>query len=118
MIINLIIGIVAGFMSGLIGIGGGILIVPALIYFSKMSQLQAQGTSIALLLLPLGILAFITYYRAGYINFSVAGIIAVTFIIGAFLGSKVAVNIDQALLTKIFAVVLFLISIKLFFFPK
>lgn len=113
--IYLCIGLIGGVLSGLIGIGGGIIIVPALVYFAHMSQITAQGTSLALLVLPLGIFAVYTYYKAGAVHTPAVLLMAGTFIIGAFLGSKMALHLDPALLKKLFAVVLFLISLKMFF---
>ena len=117
-IVILLIGIVAGILSGLVGIGGGIVIVPALIYFFGYSQQQAQGTSIGLLLLPAGILAALNYYKQGYIDIKVVLIMAVTFTIGGWLGSKLAVSLPQATLKKAFAVFLGIIAIKMIFFEK
>ena len=97
-----IIGLLAGTLSGFIGIGGGIIIVPGLIYLVGLSQLQAQGTSLALMLPPIGILAFMHYYKAGNVDLKVAGIIAVTFIVGGFFGAKLAHKVDQNLVKIIF----------------
>ena len=109
----ILIGIVAGMLSGFIGIGGGIIIVPGLIYLVGLSQLQAQGTSLALMLPPIGILAFMHYYKAGNVDLKVAGIIAVTFIVGGFFGAKLAHKVDQNLVKIIFGVIMLLIAIKL-----
>ena len=81
----ILIGVLAGIVSGFIGIGGGIIIVPGLIYLAGLTQIQAQGTSLALMLPPIGILAFMHYYKQGNVDLKVAGIVAVTFIIGGFL---------------------------------
>src|SRR5688500_5905493 len=105
--ILVIIGLMAGMLSGLIGVGGGIIIVPALIYFLDFTQKQAQGTSLGLLLLPIGILAVMNYYNKGLIDVKVVGIMAASFVIGGFLGSKVALAISEDALKKIFAIVLF-----------
>jgi uncharacterized protein len=113
MFILIMIGLCAGMLSGLIGVGGGIIIVPALIFFLDFTQKQAQGTSLGLLLLPIGILAVINYYNKGLIDVKVVGIMAVSFIIGGFLGSKVALAISEDALKKIFAIVLFYTGFKM-----
>ncbi|HEX8517507.1 MAG TPA: sulfite exporter TauE/SafE family protein [Bacteroidia bacterium] len=112
-IILLCVGLLAGILSGMVGVGGGIIIVPALIYFMAMNQHQAQGTSLAVLLLPVGFLAVYNYYKAGYVDVRATLIIASTFIIGGYLGSKIAINIDQNTVKKIFGVVLILVAFKM-----
>jgi uncharacterized membrane protein YfcA len=114
----IIIGLMAGFLSGLIGIGGGILIVPALVLLLGFSQKLAQGTSLGILLLPVGILAVIQYYKQGYINVNYALIIAVAFVVGSILGSKLALSVSDEKMKKVFAVVLMLIALKMLFFDK
>jgi len=114
-VILLCIGLMAGTLSGMVGIGGGIIIVPALIYFMGMSQHQAQGTSLAVLLLPVGILAVYYYYNAGHVEVKPSLIIALSFVIGGFLGSKIAISFDQNVLKKVFAIFLLLLSLKMLF---
>jgi uncharacterized membrane protein YfcA len=114
-IILVLIGLLTGVMSGLFGIGGGIIVIPALVLIFGMTQHQAQGTSTAFMLLPVGLLAFLNYYKAGHINIKYAAIIAVAFFVGAFFGSKLAINISEVNLKKVFAIVMILVSIKLFF---
>lgn len=114
----LLIGLSAGILSGLVGIGGGIIMVPALVFFLNYTQHQAQGTSLAVLTLPVVILASLYYYQqcqqAGTpVNLKVVGLLAVTFLAGAFLGSKIALSINQDLLKKIFAFVLLYTAIKM-----
>ncbi len=111
----LIIGIIAGIASGMVGIGGGIIIVPALVYFLSMTQQQAQGVSIGMLLMPVGFMAAINYYKEGSLNFKYSLIIGATFVIGAWLGSKIAVNIEESMLRKIFGVFILLIALKMIF---
>ncbi len=113
LIILLCIGLMAGMLSGLVGVGGGIIIVPALVYFMSMSQHQAQGTSLAVLLLPVGIFAVYNYYKAGYVDVQMTLIIASTFIVGGFIGSKIAISIDQNLIKKIFGMFLLLVALKM-----
>jgi uncharacterized membrane protein YfcA len=111
--ILLCVGFMAGVLSGLVGVGGGIIIVPALVFFIGMSQQQAQGTSLAVLLLPAGIFAVLNYYKAGYVDVKTTLIIASTFVIGGFIGSKIAISIDQNMVKKIFGVFLLLVALKM-----
>lgn len=114
-IILLLIGLCAGFLSGFLGIGGGIIIVPALVGLLAYTQLTAQGTSLALLLPPLGILAVMNYYKAGSIDIKAALIMAITFLIGSYFSSKLALSIPVHIVKKSFAIFLFIYSLKLFF---
>ncbi|MDA9312592.1 sulfite exporter TauE/SafE family protein [Vicingaceae bacterium] len=119
LIILICIGLLAGFLSGMIGIGGGIIIVPALVYLLGVSQQSAQGTSIALMLPPIGILAAMNYYKAGSLNVKYALIIAVTFIVGGYLGSKISLAyFSEAAMKKVFGIILMVVSIKMVFFSK
>jgi uncharacterized protein len=108
-----LIGLIAGMLSGLIGVGGGIIIVPALVYFLGMNQYQAQGTSLGLLLLPIGILAVINYYNKGYIDVKVVGVMAIAFVLGGWLGSKLSLSLSEIMLKRIFAIVLFYTAFKM-----
>jgi uncharacterized protein len=112
-LILLALGLVAGVLSGMVGIGGGIIIVPALVYFLSYTQHQAQGTVLFMFLLPIGLLGVFNYYNAGNIEFKTAFFMASTFVIGSYFGSKWAINIDQATLKKVFGGILFLVSIKM-----
>lgn len=118
LVILVSIGLVAGFLSGLVGIGGGIIIVPALVIFLGFSQKEAQGTSLGILLLPVGILAVVQYYKQGYLNVNFVLIVALSFIAGGFLGSKLALTLSDAKMKKIFAIIMMLIAIKMLFFDK
>jgi len=113
-----IIGLAAGILSGLIGIGGGIIIVPALVLILGFSQQEAQGTSLGLLLLPVGILAVMNYYKQGFIDVKVVGIMCVTFVVGGWLGSKLSLSLPQETIKKVFAVVLLPIAGKMLFIDK
>ncbi len=112
-LILLCIGIAAGMLSGMVGVGGGIIIVPALVYFLGFSQQTAQGTSLSILLLPTGIFAVINYYKEGYVDWKVALIIASSFLLGGFIGSKVAISLDQNIVKKIFATFMVLMGLKM-----
>lgn len=109
----LIIGILAGVLSGLVGVGGGVIMVPLMVLFFGMSQHQAQGTSLAVLAVPVTAVAVYNYYQEGHINIKFALIIAVFFVIGSILGSKLAINLDQKMLKKIFGIVLLIIAGKM-----
>ena len=106
LILLIAIGFTAGVLSGLVGIGGGIIIVPALIFFLGFSQQEAQGTSLGLLLLPVGILAVINYYNKGYIDVKVVGVMCLAFVVGGWVGSKVALQLSEETVKKIFAIIL------------
>ena len=112
-LILVIIGLAAGMLSGLIGVGGGIIVVPALVYFLGFSQYEAQGTSLGLLLLPVGILAVANYYKQGYIDVKVVAIMCLAFVLGGWLGSKISLALPEELVKKIFAVILFYTAFKM-----
>lgn len=112
-LILLFIGLAAGFLGGMVGIGGGVLIVPALVLLLGLSQHMAQGISLAMILFPVGILGVINYYKNGYVDFRFAGLLAIGFFVGSYLGSKFSLSLSQDTVKKIFAVVMILLSIKL-----
>ena len=109
----LLLGLLAGVLSGFIGVGGGILIVPALVLIFGFSQHQAQGTSLAILLPPVGILAAWTYYKQGFVDLRVAAIIVAGFIVGGWVGARYATQISNEALGKGFGVVLIAIGVKM-----
>jgi len=111
----LLLGLAAGILSGLVGIGGGILIVPVLVFLFGFSQQQAQGTTLALLVPPIGILAAWTYYKHGFVEIRVAAIIAAGFIVGSFLGARYATGLSNDMLGKIFGAFLVLVGMKMIF---
>jgi uncharacterized membrane protein YfcA len=115
-IIIIFIGIVAGWLSGLIGIGGGVIIVPALMFILGYSIKDAQGTSIAALIPPIGIVAAYVFYKNGHVEIKTALLLALGFVLGAFLGAKTNMVMSNALTEKAFAVVLMLIAVKILFF--
>jgi uncharacterized protein len=114
----LVIGLAAGILSGLVGVGGGLIVVPALIFFLGYSQHQAQGTSLGLLLLPVGILAVINYYNKGQIDVKVVAVMSIAFVLGGWLGSKLALRLPEDTVKKIFAVFLFYSAFKLLKWDK
>jgi uncharacterized protein len=122
-LIVIAIGIAAGILGGMVGVGGGTIIVPALIYALGYTQVQAQGTSLGLIMLPVGILGFLTYVKkcnadGTPISFTVILLLGLGFVLGSLLGSKIAVSIDKTLLKNIFAIILILIAGKILFFDK
>lgn len=123
LIMLLMIGLAAGVLSGLVGVGGGIILVPALVYFLGYNQHQAQGTSLGVLTFPVTILAFLAYYRdclntGSPIKLSIILVTAAGFLVGGLLGSSIAVKIDQQTLKKIFAIILFYTGIKMLDWDK
>jgi len=117
-IILLLIGLASGMLSGLIGVGGGIFIVPALVFFMAFTQKQAQGNSLGILLLPVGILAVWNYYKAGYIDIRLVLLVSLGFVIGGYFGSKLSLTLPDAIVKKIFAIVMILVALKLLFIDK
>ena len=117
-IILLLVGMAAGTLSGMVGIGGGILIVPALVYFLGFSQKMAQGTSLGILLLPIGLLGVLQFYKQGFIDMRVVLIISLAFFFGSYFGSKIALSISQETVKKVFAVLMILIAVKMLFLDK
>jgi uncharacterized membrane protein YfcA len=117
-VLLIIVGLLAGMLSGLVGLGGGVIIVPALVFFLGFSQHQAQGTSLGILLLPAGIFAVLNYYQKGYIDIKVVLLLFVGFLVGGWLGSKISLSLPEAMLKKVFAIALVLIAAKVLFFDK
>lgn len=114
----IIIGLVAGTLGGMIGLGGGIILIPALILIMKLDQQTAQGTSIAVMLPPIGLFAVYNYYKAGYVNMKYAFVIAMAFMVGGYFGSSLALKLSPDVMRKVFSVVLVVIAIKMFFAGK
>ncbi len=113
--ILLAVGLLAGFLSGMVGIGGGIIIVPVLVYFLDFTQHQAQGTTLFMFLLPIGILGVMNYHKQGYVDYKTALIICSTFVFGSYFGSKLAISVDQKTIKQIFGVVIILLGAKMLF---
>jgi uncharacterized protein len=114
-VLFILLGLVAGILSGLIGIGGGTIIVPALVFIFGLSQHMAQGTTLALLVPPIGILAAWAYYKEGYVDLHIASFICLGFFIGGFIGAKMATYFSNIMLERIFGIALLLISLKMIF---
>ena len=108
-------GLVVGTISGMVGVGGGIFLVPALVYLFKLQQQEAQGTSIAILVLPIGIFAALEYWRQGYVRVSVVGWVALGFAVGAFLGALLAGQVSGLALRRFFGVLMFFIALQMLF---
>ncbi len=115
LLLLIVIGIITGVMAGLLGIGGAIIMIPAMVYLLGFNQQLAQGTSLAVMLPPIGIIAAYNYYKAGEMNLKYALILAGCFIVGSYFGSKLALNIPQQVLRKIFAVLLLVVAAKMLF---
>lgn len=111
----LLVGLVIGVLSGIVGIGGGILFIPALIWFFRMDQHKAQGTSLGALLAPVGIFAFLEYYRKGNADLRIALLLAAGFLVGGYFGAVVAQHISELWLRRIFAIMLVVIGAHMFF---
>ena len=111
-LIFLLIGLAAGVLAGLFGIGGGILIVPALLFVARMPMLTATGTSLGALLLPVGALGALTYYRAGNLNIRASLLIALGLFVGAYFGSRIAQTLQPSVLKRLFAAFLVLVAIQ------
>ncbi|MBU2020008.1 MAG: sulfite exporter TauE/SafE family protein [Bacteroidetes bacterium] len=112
-VLLVIIGVASGLLSGFVGVGGGIIIVPALIYFLSMPQHAAQGTSLFILLLPVGFMAVYNYYKAGSINWNFGIVIAIAFVVGGYFGSKLSLKMSPGLVRFVFGIIMVIISFKL-----
>ena len=118
LLLLIIIGLVAGTLGGMVGLGGGIILIPALILIMKLDQQTAQGTSIAVMLPPIGLFAVYNYYKAGYVNMKYAMVIAAAFAVGGFFGSSLALKLSPDVMRKVFSVILVVIALKMFFSDK
>ena len=113
LLILILIGLIAGIFSGIVGLGGGLVIIPALIFLLGLTQKEAQGTSLAVMLPPIGLLAALNYYKAGAINLWYAGVIAIAFMAGGYFGSLWAVKLTDEVIRRIFAVALLAIGLRM-----
>ena len=117
-LIVITIGLAAGILGGMVGVGGGIVMVPAMVFFLAFSQQKAQGTSLALMLFPVGILGVWTYYRKGFVDMRVAGLLAVGFVLGSYLGSRFSLTLPQATLRRLFALVMLAVALRMLFWDR
>ncbi len=113
-VLALLAGLIVGILSGLIGVGGGILAVPLLVYAFGMNQKMAQGTSLVMLLGPTGIFAIMEYYRAGNVNIKVGLLMALGVLVGAYFGGMWAQTLSNLVLRRTFAVILAAVAVKMF----
>ena len=114
-IILIVIGLLAGILSGLVGVGGGIVMIPLLIMFLGLTQHQAQGTALFAMLPPIGILAAMNYYKEGFVKWEYAAVMALTFVVGGYFGSKLSINLPDQTVRKVFGVIMLIGAIKLIF---
>ena len=114
-LILIVIGLMAGVFGGIFGIGGAIIMIPAMVYFLGVDQHTAQGTSLAVMLPPIGLFAAYNYYKAGQVNLWYAVIIAVSFMIGGYFGSKIALNLPEQIMKKVFGIFLIIMALRLIF---
>lgn len=112
------IGLVAGVFAGMFGIGGGLVIVPALLYFLKMRELEAIGTSLAALIPPVGLLGAMTYYRNGYINMRYAMLLAAGLFVGAYFGAKIMMPLSPAIIRRLYAGFLLILGARMLIMGK
>jgi uncharacterized membrane protein YfcA len=110
-----VIGLIAGFLSGILGVGGGVVMVPLMILLLGFSQHQAQGTSLAVLAVPVTLAAAYNYYQDGSLNWRYALVMALMFVIGGYLGSKLAISLDEKVLKRIFGIVLVVLGFRMIF---
>ena len=111
----MILGLFAGYLSGMVGIGGGIVMVPVLVLLFGFTQHRAQGTTLALLIFPVGILGVMNYYKTGNVDLKTTLLLCVGFVLGSYLGSKTAIAVSQETLRKVFAFLLVAVAAKMFF---
>ncbi|OGP16306.1 MAG: permease [Deltaproteobacteria bacterium GWA2_55_10] len=109
------LGLAAGVLSGLVGVGGGILVVPALVFLFGFSQHQAQGTTLAMMVPPIGILAAWAYWSQGYVDIKAASLLCAGFFIGGYFGGRLATSFSSPALERIFGIVLLVVAVKLIF---
>ncbi len=114
-LILIVIGLMAGVFGGIFGVGGAIVMIPAMVYFLGVDQHTAQGTSLAVMLPPIGLFAAYNYYKAGQVNIWYAVIIAISFMIGGYFGSKIALNLPENIMKKVFGIFLIIIALRLIF---
>lgn len=112
------LGVIVGFFSSMVGIGGGLILVPALVAFYGLNQHTAQGTTLALLSMPVAAISAYTYYKNGSVDWKLALLLAIGFIVGSYFGSNLAVTLNANILKKVFALVMIAVAVKYLFFDK
>ena len=112
-ILYVVLGLIAGILSGMLGIGGGIIMVPAMVLVFGLTQHQAQGTTLALMVLPIGLLAALTYYRQGYVDMKMAAFVCLGFFFGGLIGAKLIMGLPDVWLKKCFGVLLLIVAIRM-----
>lgn len=114
-VLYLALGLIAGTLSGMFGIGGGTILIPGLVFLAGLTQHQAQGTTLAIMLLPIGILAVMKYYQSGHVNFYIAIFICIGFVIGGLLGATMAESLPNLVLRRAFGAFLMVVSLYTIF---
>ena len=109
------LGLIAGTLSGIFGIGGGTILIPGLVFLAGLTQHEAQGTTLAIMLLPIGLLAVMRYYHSGHVRFDVAAFICAGFLIGGLLGANIAVGLPNVILKKAFGIFLMVVAVYTIF---
>lgn len=109
-LLYIVLGLIAGTLSGMFGIGGGVILIPGLVFLAGLTQHEAQGTTLAIMLLPIGILAVIRYCQTGHVRFSIAAFICLGFVIGGLIGANIAVGIPNLVLRRAFGVFLMIVA--------
>lgn len=115
LLILMVIGITSGVLAGVFGVGGAIIVIPALVFILGLSQHEAQGTSLAFMIPPVGILAAWNYWKAGHVNWKIAAVLAATFVVGAYLGSQFSLNISDRSLRRGFGALMLILALKMIF---
>jgi uncharacterized membrane protein YfcA len=115
LIILIVIGILSGILAGVFGVGGAIIVIPALVFILGLSQHEAQGTSLAFMLPPVGVLATWNYWKEGHVNWKIALVLSLTFVIGAYFGSNLSLNISDRMLRRVFGVLMIVMAVKMIF---
>lgn len=115
LIILIVIGILSGVLAGIFGVGGAIVVIPALVFILGLTQHQAQGTSLAFMLPPVGILATWNYWKAGHVDWKIAAVLSLTFLVGAYFGSNLSLNISDRTLRRAFGVLMMIMAVKMIF---
>lgn len=115
LLILIVIGILSGILAGVFGVGGAIIVIPALVFILGLSQHQAQGTSLAFMLPPVGILATWNYWKSGHVDWKIALVLSITFVLGAYFGSQLSLNISDRSLRRAFGVLMIVMALKMIF---